>query len=605
MVVLGVTTVAASAAQASTVPLASATSSQFYSWCGKSTLNSILPDATPPAKPTSCWVYSAAGSVSSLTATFGSHAAGRMTVSVYASNGTRPFTLALHINGTTVDTENAAQSHQGWMSFPAQTVTASDQVQVVANAGWPGSNYAQIASVHGDLAPWASPPWSQFGTPGNWATTPVPANIVTDPGSAPDGLPLGTEVPREIAGQAQADSYVNMWAYTEPTYYEPLSTPPQPVRLCRSSNNCVPNWGAPTDDLWKAAMGLPNNAVPNRTTGQCASNCTYTGGGIAVTATVAPQPDTDKSAIICLGGGDSRDPPWTLKNPDGTPFVRPDGQQIQGNCWDLWGLQTDPTYNPNLPVSPSNTKYMIAWGARRTGFLTQLTSTPDNTYGHQLDTLSGQYCPRTAAGEWKCGGMTDTLAAQWFGPDVLRPGAADSTTYDFGWGVTATELPMMTDVVQQHDCTNILNGTASDFGHAIGVQVRYSRFIGNGLHVAWWPANASDGNNGMMATVEGMRLYLPSSVAMPSGLSAAAQAFFRTVQKYGIVVDDQTGGGPGIAANPNGSYAYGGALNIRVEQGTSTSPCGQLDMSSALSGIPWSALMLIKQGWDGNPNPTS
>ncbi|HWE13421.1 MAG TPA: hypothetical protein VG365_07920, partial [Solirubrobacteraceae bacterium] len=175
----------------------------------------------------------------------------------------------------------------------------------------------------------------------------------------------------------------------------------------------------------------------------------------------------------------------------------------------------------------------------------------------------------------------------------------------FGWGVTAAELPMLTDVVQQHDCTNILNGTAADFGHAIGVQVQYSRFIGNGLNKAWWPAGGGDGNNGMMATVEGMRLYFPPSVAMPSGLSAAAQAFFRTVQKYGIVVDDQTGGGPAIASNADGSYAAGGALNIRVEQGTSTSPCGQLGMPSALNGIPWSALMLIKQGSDSNPNPTS
>jgi hypothetical protein len=529
-----------------------------------------------------------------------------MTVSVYTSNGTRPFTLRLQINGITVDTENAPQSHHGWISFPAVTVAASDQVQVYIAADWPGTNYAQVAAIHGDIDPWASPPWSQFGTPGNWATTPVPSNVVTDPGTSPtNGQPLTSEVPRELAGEAKADAYVNMAAYTERTYYLPTRTPLQPVRLCRWSNDCVPNWGPPTDDLWRAAMGLANGAVPNRTTGQCASNCADLGGGIALTLTVTPSPGTDKAAIICLGGGDSGEAPWTLRNADGTPFLRPDGQQIQGNCWEVWGLQADPTYNPNLPVSPSNTQWMIGWGARRTGFITQLTSTPDNTYGHQLDTLSGQYCPRTAAGEWKCGGMTDALAQQWFGPDVLQPGAADSTTYEFGWGATASELPMMTDVVQQWDCTNILSGTASDFGHAIGVQVQYSRYDGSGLHNAWWPAGSSDGNNGKVATVEGMRLYFPPSVTMPPGLPASAQALFRTIQKYGIVVDDQTNGGPGITYNADGSYASGGSVNIRVEQGTSTSPCGRLGILSALNGIPWSQLELVKEGYENDPNPTS
>jgi hypothetical protein len=596
--------VAASAAQADTVPLASASSSQFYSWCGKSTLGSILPDATPPAKPSSCWVYSGAGSVSTLTAAFGSHQPGRLTVSVYTSNGTRPFTLSLQVNGTTVATANAPQSTQGWVSFPAQTVAASDQVQVAVKADWTGSGYAQVAAVHGELAPWESPAWAQYGTPGSWATSPIPAGVVTDPGTAPDGLPLSTEVPRELAGQAAADAYVNYSAYTEPTYYEPTSTPLQPVRLCRSSGNCVPNWGPATDDLWRAAMGLATGAVPNRTTGQCASSCVYAGGGIALTSTVAPSPGTDKSAIICLGGGDSGNAPWTLTNPDGTPFVRPDGQQLQGNCWEVWGLQPDPTYDPNLPVSPSNTQFMIGWGVRRTGFLSQLSSTPDNTYGHQLDTLSGQYCPRSAAGEWKCGGMTDPLAQTWFGADVLTPGAADSTTYEVGWGVTASELPLMTDVVQQHDCQAILDG-ASDFGHAVGVQVQYDRYDGAGLHNAWWPAGASDGNNGKMATVEGMRLYFPATVAMPAGLSHSAQVFFRNTQRYGIAVDDTTGGGPGITYNASGYYQSGGALNIRVEQGTSSAPCGMLGMPSALVGIPWSQLQLIKQGWDGDPNPTS
>jgi hypothetical protein len=344
---------------------------------------------------------------------------------------------------------------------------------------------------------------------------------------AKNGAALSRQVPFEIAGQAKAQSFVNLNLYTEATYYQPLSTPLQPARLCRTSTTCVPNWGPAADDLWRAAMGLANNAVSNRTTGECASNCTYLGGGIPVTANVDPSPGTDGSAVLCLGGGDSFQPPWTLMV-NGSPFVRPDGQQIQGNCWEVWQLRPDLNYNPNLPVSPSYTQWMISWGSHRTGFISQLSSTPDNTYGHQLDTLSGQYCPRSATGEWKCGGMTDALAQTWFGPDVLQPGAVDSTTYEVGWGVTAAETPLLTDVVQQQDCQNVLDGAATDLGR---IQLQYTRYAGAGLHTAWWPAGGSDGDNGHMAVVEGMRLYLPASVQMPTGLPYAAQVLFRTIRK--------------------------------------------------------------------------
>lgn len=425
-----------------------------------------------------------------------------------------------------------------------------------------------------------------LGQPGNWATTPIPARVALDPSLSPQGAPLTTQVPLELAGQATGMSWVNTWAYTAKTYYVPLSTPLQPVRLCRYNGYCVPNWGPPVNDLWHAAMGEGNAATVNRATGKPIADQSL-GGGIPVTSAMAGSPGTDKSATVCLGGGSTLDPPWTLTNTDGSVFTRPDGQEIQGNCWELWGLQPDPTYNPSLPVSPANTAWMISWGAHRTGFLDQSAVGTSTTY--PLDTLSGTY-------------IRPSLTT-WYGPWVGVPGDRRSTTFDHGWGVTAAQTPLLTDVVQQSDCQAVLNG-APNFGHAIGVQLQYTRIPPTG---SWWPGGASDGNSSQVATTEGMRVYFKSTVSMPSGLTPSAQALFRTLQTYGAVIDDETAGGPPIQDNPDGSYQSGGSLMIRSDLDlTGTGACAKLGITTALKGIPWGQVSgPIKQGSDLNTNPAS
>jgi hypothetical protein len=432
-----------------------------------------------------------------------------------------------------------------------------------------------------------------LGQPGNWATTALPSNVALDTHLAPNGAPLSTQVPLELAGQAAADTYVNQTAYTAPFEYVPENTPLQPVRVCREAGNCVPNWGPAMYDLWRAAMGEGNSATYNSTTGKPVVD-QYVGGGLPITSSTVASPGTDKEAVICRGGGNSATPPWVAQNANGTPFTRPDGQEIEGSCWEVWGLQPDPTYNPKLPISTSNTAWMISYGARRTGFMTQTTGTaPSTTY--PLDTLSGAY--------------TRPNQPAWYGPQVGTPGDPNSTTFDTGWGVTADETPLLTDVVQEADCQAVLNG-ATTFGHAIGIQLQYTRSpVAPATPVtgSWWPGNGSDGNNSAVAPVEGMRVFFNSSMSLPAGLNPAAQIMFRTLKKYGAVIDDQTGGGPVIQYNANGSYASGGALMIRSEQdSTGTGPCKQLGIATSLQGIPWAQISgPIKMGSDTNPNPTS
>jgi hypothetical protein len=102
-----------------------------------------------------------------------------------------------------------------------------------------------------------------------------------------------------------------------------------------------------------------------------------------------------------------------------------------------------------------------------------------------------------------------------------------------------------------------------------------------------------------------MRVFFRSTVAMPSGLSSAAQALFHTLARYGAVVDDTTGGGPALSYAVDGSYQSGGALMLRSQLDSSgTGACAKLGIGSALAGIPWAQISgPIAMGSDANANP--
>ena len=80
----------ATAASASAVPASAVTQTNFFGWCGgKTPLQEIQPDATPPAVPATCSDYTNSnGTIDVQLAPAG----GSLTVSEYVSNdGTRTF----------------------------------------------------------------------------------------------------------------------------------------------------------------------------------------------------------------------------------------------------------------------------------------------------------------------------------------------------------------------------------------------------------------------------------------------------------------------------------------------------------------------------------
>jgi hypothetical protein len=572
-VVLSLTTAAA----ADPVVISSVTGSNFYRSCGSdaSLTAALQPDVAPPSVPDMlCGVYAA--NSGTLTARMAAHASGAFTASAYVRTPLRAGGVKLLKNGVQVGASiSVPVSSEGWYSVAAQDATWLDALDIIVTASSSGTGQVKVGMVHGDVSPTA------LGQPGNWATTPIPANVATEPGLAPSGLPLAQEFARELGGQAAASTYANTTSFTPKFWHVPLSTPREPVRLCRATGNCVPSYA---DALWRAAMGVDNATTMDRATGKPVGG-TYLGGGIPLTADVTGAPGTDSEAVVYVDG-------WRAKNADGTDFVRPDGQFMEGQSWELWHLRDDPTYDPAQPISPANTRKMFSWGSRRTGFLRRGDNV-DATY--TLDTLSGRY---NRAATITTDGPT---LRRWYGPNVQTPGEPNSTAWSNYWGVTAAKLPFIVDVVSDADCQAVANG-AQDFGHAVGIETRYNRWTGTSW---WWPGNGSDGQAAAatLALVEGMRAYLPADEPVPAGLSAAGLAEFRTLQRYGLAIDDTVGGGSSLVTNADGSYRSGGAIVQRFELDSPN--CGAIGAGSTmLRQMPWGHVVLVKRGSDAVPNPT-
>src|SRR2546428_266257 len=86
------------AASAEAVPASAVTQmTNFFGWCGgKTPLEEIQPDATPPAVPATCSNYTGSNGTMDVQL---APAGGSLTVSEYVSNsGTRPGTVTLRIN---------------------------------------------------------------------------------------------------------------------------------------------------------------------------------------------------------------------------------------------------------------------------------------------------------------------------------------------------------------------------------------------------------------------------------------------------------------------------------------------------------------------------
>jgi hypothetical protein len=366
-------------------------------------------------------------------------------------------------------------------------------------------------------------PRTVFSPSSFWNAT-IPPNVAYASDTVLVGtvpVPVNPTVGEELATAAQlAGARVNFRDYTVPLTVVPASTPLQPVRLCRSyPSGCVPSWGV-TLDL--TLRGIARDG-------------TYLGGGVPVPPGFTPRTDEDAQAVF--------------HQPD---YVAPDG--ARGRLYELWGMRANPDFDPAEPVSPTNTRWMAAWGGRMVG-------------------VTGE-----GLGYWRdcwwrgCGYDADTNAD----PDAW--GRPDSQAQEHSWGATATSLPLLGSEIGLDECRSGV------IQHAVGVNVPDARLE------PWWPAQRSDGTSATTTLIEGMRLTFPAGAHKPPGLTALGGSLWDAAKRYGLVLDDRSGS----------------AISVRVEPGCEQTPWwGGIDSYAQLRGFPWAQLRVIKRGSPTDPNPTS
>jgi hypothetical protein len=241
--------------------------------------------------------------------------------------------------------------------------------------------------------------------------------------------------------------------------------------------------------------------------------------------------------------------------PPGEPLV---SVQVQTNCKDF----VDGIPGGTGPVPIPSSAYTTT-GSDHTMDVYQ----PSTDTGWELWRVAGPQAPQNS---W---------SACWGGS--IHPGVSNGV-FASHYGSSASGLSYLATAITEQDVA------AGQIHHAMALQIPQC----NG-HTAPAHRNDSSGCNVAGSPPEGTWFRMPSSIAMPSGLTSFAQMVFRALQTYGLVIFDQAGDVM-LQAEDTRDWSY--------EGNTGTDPIdvafGATDGAAnpewaVLSGIPWSSLQVI------------
>ena len=372
--------------------------------------------------------------------------------------------------------------------------------------------------------------YKTIGHPSAWSNLTVPDKVLLDRRViAPWTRPLGDQVAAEIQAAARSDGS-NTWINIT-GYSPPIYRVPagQPLRPVRYCRTYVAATHGCEVPSWARTLDQAMRGA--------AANGTDLHGGVPVpSGVVAGAPGTDGEIVIVQAD-------W--RPPSGWVGAR--GQSV-GRLWELWQFRLNPDFRSTLPESAANPRFMASNGTRVAGL--------NHSRHHSADWLD----PTT-----------------YYKADV--PGDPNSERQEVGWRVTGSGLHMVSDVIGDEDCA------LGSIRHAIGLELPATRGY------ARWPATATDGYSNALAVTEGMRLRFPRSLPVPSGLTAFGRMWFKAVQEYGLVIDDQTNSVVATRVELNAPHCSTMFLG--------SSPAEQLRW------MPFDKLQLLATGSDAVPNPTA
>jgi hypothetical protein len=162
------------------------------------------------------------------------------------------------------------------------------------------------------------------------------------------------------------------------------------------------------------------------------------------------------------------------------------------------------------------------------------------------------------------------------GVDPARP---SSRPIGESWGATATSLPVIAGTMLLDELR------AGVIPHALALNIPWAK-----ANVYSWPAQRSDGRStDPDAIPEGARFRLDPDLDIDAlNLAPLTRMMAKAVQRYGMIVRDQTGHAVGFfAENPT-------PLGIANPYGGPTGYCTGIPCNRLLRSFPWEHLQLLK-----------
>jgi hypothetical protein len=153
--------------------------------------------------------------------------------------------------------------------------------------------------------------------------------------------------------------------------------------------------------------------------------------------------------------------------------------------------------------------------------------------------------------------------------------ATSDAVFPTPYGMSATGISYLATTITEADVAS------GSINHAIAMILpSCSGYV--------YPADRGDCNGNSGQPGEGQWFRLPSSVAMPSGLTPFAQMVFRALQTYGAVVVDH-GGSVSLESEQTSDWAAEG------HSGTDpiTASWDGLQEYQVLASLPWSSLQVV------------